>query len=74
MDIMTYHHNITVGDVKEIELRCKSDEFIQLLNEQDVKSWTFSPRHLSKQDTLALAVWMFEDLGITGILIIITLY
>lgn len=66
MDIMTYHYKIENSDVSDIENYLDSGEFQQNVSPEKIKSWTFTPRSLSCRDTIALAVWIFQDLGILG--------
>ena len=66
MDIMTYHYKIDQDNVNSLLVRLDSAEFNKKLKNCNVASWAFTPRVLDKEDTVALAIWMFLDLGIAS--------
>lgn len=70
MDIMTYHYKIEKSSVTEILEYIDSGEFAKNVNLEDTQSWEFTPRKLSDKDSVALALWMFQDLGIIGLIYI----
>jgi len=64
MDIMTYHYKIEDSAIQSLLEKIDSTEFLEKIAQNNITNLTFSPRVMEESDTIALVMFMFEDLGI----------